>query len=142
MLLNAEKIALADSLRRFRREFNLTQKQVAEGIGMAESGYQRYEQGRAMPSVEVIERIADKFHVSTDYLLGRSTTVHVSEESPEIASPEFLDNLIFKTRLEHDERLKLAEGKVDNPAIEYADLLLRRYHQAILSKLLESGIKI
>lgn len=66
----------------------------------------------------------------------------MTEESSKVTSLSFLDNIIFETRIEHAERLKLAEGKVDNPAIEYADLLLRRYHQAILSKLLESGIKI
>lgn len=39
---------------------------------MRESSYQRYEQGRSLPSVAILERIADAFDVSTDYLLGRT----------------------------------------------------------------------
>ena len=49
------KMTLADSLRRFRKERGLTQKQVADAIGMRESSYQRYEQGRSLPSVAILE---------------------------------------------------------------------------------------
>lgn len=65
-------MALTESLKRFRTQMGLTQKQVAEAIGMRESSYQRYEQGRSLPSVAILERIADAFNVSTDYLLGRT----------------------------------------------------------------------
>lgn len=66
----------------------------------------------------------------------------VFEESPKLTSPDFLDKLIFETRTEHFERLETAGGKVDNPAIEYADLLLRRYHQKLIRQLLEAGINL
>ena len=137
-------MTLEDSLRRFRKDFNLTQKQVAEAIGIAETAYQKYEHGKVKPSVDVIERIADFYKVSTDYLLGRIHTPHLGafEESPKITSPDFLDRIIFETRLEHSERLAQVKGKVENPAVEYADLLLRYYHRALLSKLIESGTKL
>ena len=63
---------LTDSLRRFRKNFNLTQKQVAESIGMAESAYQRYEQGRREPAYRQLRTLADAYNVSIDYLVGRS----------------------------------------------------------------------
>ena len=63
---------LPDSLRRFRKEFNLTQKQVAESVGMNESAYQRYEQGRREPAYRQLRNLADSFNVSIDYLVGRS----------------------------------------------------------------------
>ena len=75
-------MTLADSLRRFRKERGLTQKQVADAIGMRESSYQRYEQGRSLPSVAILERIADAFNVSTDYLLGRTDTPNSNIEPP------------------------------------------------------------
>lgn len=53
-------------------EKNLTQKQVAEGIEIAEQAYQRYEYGRTIPSAIVLIALADYFDVSLDYLVGRS----------------------------------------------------------------------
>ena len=61
-----------DSLRRFRKEFNLTQKAVANAVGMQESAYQRYEQGTREPAFKQLLTLADAFDVSLDYLVGRS----------------------------------------------------------------------
>ena len=61
-----------DSLRRFRKEFNLTQKAVANAVGMQESAYQRYEQGTREPAFKQLLTLADAFNVSLDYLVGRS----------------------------------------------------------------------
>ena len=63
-------------------------------------------------------------------------------ESPKLTNPDFLDKLIFETHIEHSELLAKAEGKVDDPAIEYADLLLRRYHQKLIRALHEEGINL
>lgn len=53
-------------------EHNYTQRQVADGIGIAEQAYQRYEYGRTVPSALVLISLADFFNVSLDYLVGRS----------------------------------------------------------------------
>ena len=63
---------LAKQFKKVRQERNLTQKQVAEGIGIAEQAYQRYEYGRTVPSATVLIALADYFDVSLDYLCGRS----------------------------------------------------------------------
>lgn len=63
---------LAAQFRKLRMEKNLTQKQVAEGIEIAEQAYQRYEYGRTIPSAIVLIALADYFDVSLDYLVGRS----------------------------------------------------------------------
>lgn len=63
---------LADSLRRFRNDFQLTQKSVANTLGVQESAYQRYEHGKVVPSVNVIIKLADAYNVSLDYLVGRT----------------------------------------------------------------------
>lgn len=63
---------LSDGLRRFRKEFNLTQKQIASTTEIAESLYQRYEYGKVVPSATVLIEIAEKFNVSLDYLVGRT----------------------------------------------------------------------
>lgn len=63
---------ITDSLKRFRKDFNLTQRQTAESIGMRESAYQRYEWGTREPAYNKLRKLADTFNVSLDYLVGRS----------------------------------------------------------------------
>lgn len=63
---------LTDSLRRFRKEFGLTQKEVAQSAGMRETVYQRYEQGLREPAYRQLRNLADTYDVSIDYLVGRS----------------------------------------------------------------------
>ena len=64
-------MTIAESLKRFRKDYNLTQKQVANSIHVLTPSYQRYEYGTVPPTTVVI-KIADAFNVSIDYLVGRS----------------------------------------------------------------------
>ena len=64
-------MTIAESLKRFRKKFNLNQKQVAETLGIKQQSYQVYE-SKTIPSATVVLRLADAYDVSTDYLLGRS----------------------------------------------------------------------
>lgn len=63
---------LSAQLKKVRLERHFTQRQVADGIGIAEQAYQRYEYGRTVPSALVLIALADFFNVSLDYLVGRS----------------------------------------------------------------------
>ena len=57
-------------LKSLRIEKKLTQKQVADRIGLAISAVSSYESGTRYPSYDVLVKLARIFHVSTDYLLG------------------------------------------------------------------------
>jgi len=61
---------MGDKLKSLRIEKKLTQKQVADRIGLAISAVSSYESGSRYPSYDVLVRLAHIFHVSTDYLLG------------------------------------------------------------------------
>ena len=65
-------MTIADSLRRFRKNFGITQQQVADTLGIKQQSYQVYETKNVMPSVAVIVKLAKAFNVSADYLLGLS----------------------------------------------------------------------
>lgn len=68
-------MTVAEGLRRFRRDFNLTQKNVADTIGIFVQAYQRYErEGSTVPTITVLIKIADAYGVSIDYLVGRDST--------------------------------------------------------------------
>jgi len=67
-------------LRELRKRRNLTQKQLADLIGVKNSIISFYEVGDRMPSPEIIVKLAAVLHSSTDFLLGveKGKTVDIS----------------------------------------------------------------
>ena len=63
-------VGFGDKLRQLRKEQQLTQKQLAELIGLRNSVISFYETGERIPSPEIIKKLASSLHVSADYLLG------------------------------------------------------------------------
>lgn len=59
-----------NKLKDLRTASGLTQKQLAERLGVAKSVVSYYEQGERLPSYDVLIKISRIFHVTTDYLLG------------------------------------------------------------------------
>ena len=64
--------SFSDKLKQLRKAKGVTQKAVAEQLGILEQSYQKYEYGKHEPNHEMTVKLADFFEVSTDYLLGRS----------------------------------------------------------------------
>ncbi|MCT2347607.1 helix-turn-helix transcriptional regulator, partial [Niallia taxi] len=63
---------------------NLTQADLAKFLGISESAYGYYEQGRNEPSLSTIKVLSKKYGVSTSYLLGEvdiNTTIGNEEDS-------------------------------------------------------------
>lgn len=58
------------NLQNARERQGLTQKEVAERIGVAKSTYSLYESGNREPNVQTIKKIADLLDTSADELLG------------------------------------------------------------------------
>lgn len=54
-----------------RHNANMSQFQLAQVLKIGTSTLGMYETGKRDPSPKVLKRVADYFHVSTDYLLGR-----------------------------------------------------------------------
>lgn len=61
-----------ERLRLLRIEKGISQKKIAEEVGITEVGYRNYETGRRKPTFTVLPTIADFFNVSIDYLVGRT----------------------------------------------------------------------
>ena len=56
-------------LKELRIKAGLTQKQLAEQIGVTKSVISFYERQERTPSPDILKKLAYVFHVSTDYLL-------------------------------------------------------------------------
>ena len=63
-------VNMGEKLKVLRIENKMTQKQVADRVGVAVSAVSSYESGLRYPSYYVLIKLSSLFHVSTDYLLG------------------------------------------------------------------------
>nr|DAV67137.1 MAG TPA: helix-turn-helix domain protein [Caudoviricetes sp.] len=62
---------MKNNIKAARESQGLTQQECAELFNVKLRAWQTYEQGVSEPKFEVLCKIADKFGVTTDYLLGR-----------------------------------------------------------------------
>lgn len=60
-----------DILKALRKQRGMTGQEVADGCGMTYKVYQAYESGARNLGVPALEKLADFYGVTTDYLLGR-----------------------------------------------------------------------
>lgn len=68
-------IDLHTRLKELREEHNFSQKVVALRIGCSKSIISCYETGERLPSLGNLVALARLYHVSTDYLLGKTDTM-------------------------------------------------------------------
>ena len=59
-------------IRELREDNDLTQREVAEMLGMSQTGYSKYETGTNDNPTAVLIKLADFYKTSVDYLLGRT----------------------------------------------------------------------
>ena len=59
-------------IRELREDHDLTQREVAEMLGMSQTGYSKYETGTNDIPTAVLIKLADFYKTSVDYLLGRT----------------------------------------------------------------------
>ena len=59
-------------IRDLREDHELTQAEVAAMLGMKQPQYFRYEQGFRDIPTDILIKLADYYHVSIDYILGRT----------------------------------------------------------------------
>lgn len=64
---------LQDNLKKLREEHGLTKRELCEKTGISERAYLTYEFGEREPKISVVQKLADFYGVTTDYLLGRET---------------------------------------------------------------------
>lgn len=66
--------SLGNNIRKLREKNNLSQKELAKILNIANSTLSQYESGDRVPSDDIKIKMADYFNVSLDYLLGRSSS--------------------------------------------------------------------
>ena len=62
---------MKEQLQLLRKKKGLTQEDISDILGVKLSTYQKYERDAISPSYDTLNKIADFYDVTTDYLLGR-----------------------------------------------------------------------
>lgn len=66
-------------LRDMREDADLTQAQVAEMLGIAQTVYSRYERGFQTIPLGLLINLADRYEVSIDFLVGRTNQMKMNQ---------------------------------------------------------------
>lgn len=87
----------AHRLKELRKERGLTQTQFAQEFNVSNGAVGMWETGKREPDIDTINRLANFFHVSLDYLLGKSNfrNAHEMIDHWGIIGPYFEANFDF-----------------------------------------------
>ena len=64
------QLVLNENIKKYRKEMNLTQEELAEAFGVTVGAVSKWESGSTVPDIVTMMELADFFNVSMDVLLG------------------------------------------------------------------------
>ena len=105
---------IGEKIANLRKKRGMTQSQLAKELNIGTSTLGMYETGKRSPNPEMLNKLADYFHVSVDYLLGREIK---TEAYYELSNKEKNDIAL--------QAEKLMEGIEEKILISMGNLLLR-----------------
>lgn len=91
-------VNMGKKLKQLRQEKNLTQKQIADRIGVAVSAVCSYETGVRYPTYDSLIKLARIFHVTTDYLIGMTENRWIDVKGLDEEEIALIENLVDKLR--------------------------------------------
>ncbi|MGO5444698.1 helix-turn-helix domain-containing protein [Faecalimonas sp. LCP19S3_D12] len=94
-------MGLHEKIRELRLNNNISQKKLADAIGVAQSSINYWEKGQRTPSVDAAQRLADYFNITLDELYDINDISVASNKSKKGVFDKFLD--ILKSDYEDDE---------------------------------------
>ncbi|SNT06210.1 DNA-binding transcriptional regulator, XRE-family HTH domain [Anaerovirgula multivorans] len=109
-------------LRNLRKALDLSQEELGQKFNLAKSTISQYELGKRTPDSIMLEKFADFFNVTVDYLLGRS----------EIKNPYDRDVSLVKEPSLETKYYHLDKSRLPVEAIkqinEYIDFIKQKYN--------------
>lgn len=88
-----------NNLKKIRKERGLTAKEVVEGAGIPMRTYQNYEYMEREIGAGALQKLADFYGVSTDYLLGRESPGSEITKLVEKANVKYLEEILIREYL-------------------------------------------
>lgn len=120
--------AFPKRLRHLRKLNNVTQQELANCLSVGKTTVSNYETGYSSPDAETLDKIANFFNTSVDYLLGRTDqySPEKSELPTEFETPEEAMEFILKQPAIMGFGGFDIEKMSDEEVLEFANELLRQ----------------
>lgn len=116
------KISFAMRLKKLREQKKLNQTELANLLEVSNGSISKWERGDRQPDYETLEKIADIFNVTIDYLLGRSDFKYKSDDSQmSFSTPQEALSFILKQEIVADFGGYDLENMSDDEIMEMAD---------------------
>lgn len=96
----------AGRLKELRLNLGLLQKELSEKLNLNRSTLGSWESGNRVPELGTVQKLADYFDVSVDYLLGRENTNMLKEDSVKYVVGDFRKRDIDQKHKTFGERFK------------------------------------
>ena len=113
-------IILAENIQKFRKNKNMTQKELAETLGVTYQAVSKWENATSAPDISFLPILADAFDCSIDTLFSRSTEVGCTVKMNEncFALPWKDDDVIRGVVCLGQKILQVKDGLVDKFTFE------------------------
>ena len=72
-------INLYKRIRDLREDKDLSQTQIADFLGMSQTGYSKYETGENDIPTQILIKLADYYNTSIDFMLGRTNNPKINK---------------------------------------------------------------
>lgn len=102
-MLQEKNMNLPNKLKNLRKEFGMTQDELAELLGMSRTSFSKYENGAANPPLNVMRKLAAIFNVPIEYLIHDEQKNLVLNSNPD-AYDNDSDSSKYFTQLTDEER--------------------------------------
>lgn len=92
-----------------------TQEEVANALGLSRARYSHYENDRVEPDNELLNRLADYFDTTIDYLLGRTDDPNSNESKDDFDPLAEINNLLKKYDIDQSGFFDIDKWKAMGP---------------------------
>lgn len=103
---------MLENLKLLRSAAGISQKALAEAIGISQQSINKYENHNIEPDIATLSRIADYFHVSIDYLVGRTNCPQLPVSEGDARLEE--DLLLCRYRALSEKQKKAVQAVLDS----------------------------
>ena len=113
------KPTFGERLKELRLEHELTQLELAKKLFIAKSSICKYEKDNNFPEASLLQKIADYFNVSVDYLLGKSDQKNY-KSSRDTLDDNHIRNILLKN-------IEKINGNVNEKTIDKAFEIIKAF---------------
>lgn len=94
---------ITESLKKIRKQYKLTQEDVAKFLGISRSGYTYYETGKSQPSIEMLKKLSAIYDTTIDVVVGNPVKTQSSKNGRVgVVMEDCVDPLMYMKKEEQE----------------------------------------